>query len=277
LFRKNVFALAITFSVSAQAFPFFKEIPESKAHVVYGSARDSELKSDSIHVLVWNIKKTQERPWKEEFSAYSRGKDLLLIQEAYDSDRFLDTITSYEGYRWDMGKSFLYTRYANHATGTMIGSTAEPEEVIVSHTSDHEPITHTPKTLTYAKYGLEGSDKSLLVVSVHAINFRELAPFKRNMEQIKAQVEKHEGPVLVAGDFNTYLKSRTNFLMNLMKSLNLTAVKFLHADERLRAPVTGYFLDHAFVRGLSVKFADVDGNSHGSDHKPLILELAVED
>ncbi len=283
MFRNTIFAIAVSFSVSAAAAPqdkllgrFFRKIPVSQALTSFGEARDRELKSDSINVLVWNIKKTQMTPWKTEFSEYSKGKDLLVIQEAYDNDRFLDTIKTYEGYRWDMGRSFSYARYANRSTGTMVASTAHPEEVIVTHTPDHEPITNTPKAMTYAKYGLEGSEKSLLVISVHAINFRELGPFKRNMLQAKAEIEKHDGPVLFAGDFNTHHKARTNYLMNLMKELKFTTIKFVNGHQRMKFKLTNSILDHGFVRGLTVKSAEVLGKSRGSDHKPMVLELALE-
>jgi endonuclease/exonuclease/phosphatase (EEP) superfamily protein YafD len=280
-----LFAFAFSFSLDAAVteFPqkkvlsgFFRKIPVSEALSSFGSARDRELKSDSIKVLVWNIKKTQEKPWKEEFSEYARGKDLFLIQEAYDTDRFLDVIKSYDGFRWDMGKSFTYNLYNNHATGTMVGSSADPEEVVVTHTPDYEPMTNTPKALTYARYALEGSDKSLLVISVHAINFTTIGPFKRNMLQARAEIEKHDGPVLFAGDFNTHHNLRTNYLMNMMKELKFSTIKFINGHQRMKFKLTGSILDHGFVRGLKVKHAEVLGKAKGSDHKPMVLDLALD-
>ncbi len=279
-----LFSLVISFSIEATASTpqqkvlgrFFRKIPVSEALSSFGSARDRELKSDSIKVLIWNIKKTQMKPWKDEFSEYARGKDLFLIQEAYDIDRFVDTIKSYDGYRWDMGKSFTYNMYDNHATGTMVGSTAQPEEVIVTHTPDNEPVTNTPKALTYARYGLDGSDKSLLVISVHAINFTTIGPFKRNMLQARAEIEKHDGPVLFAGDFNTHHGVRTNYLMNMMKELNFTTIKFINGHQRMKFKLTGHILDHGFVRGLKVNHAEVIGKAQGSDHKPMVLDLALD-
>lgn len=283
MIRQVLVVTAVSFSLTAAADTpdkkllsrFFRKIPVSEAHESFGSARDRELKADSIKVLVWNIKKTQEGPWKTEFSEYSRGKDLFLIQEAYDTDRFLDVIKSYDGFRWDMGKSFTYNLYNNHATGTMVGSSAEPEEITVTHTTDYEPMTNTPKALTYARYGLEGSDKSLLVISVHAINFTTIGPFKRNMLQARAEIEKHDGPVLFAGDFNTHHKLRTNYLMNMMKELKFTTIKFINGHQRMKFKLTGSILDHGFVRGLNVKHAEVLGRAKGSDHKPMVLELSL--
>lgn len=280
-----LFSLAISFSFNAPAagLPeksvlsrYFRKIPVSEALTSFGSARDGELKSDSIKVLVWNIKKTQEKPWPVEFSEYARGKDLFLIQEAYDTDRFLDVIRSYDGFRWDMGKSFTYKFFNNHATGTMVGSSAEPEEVLVTHSQDNEPMTNTPKALTYARYGLDGSDKSLLVVSVHMINFTTMGPFKRNMLQARAEIEKHDGPVIFAGDFNTHHPQRTNYLMKMMKKLKFTTVDAINNHQRMKFKLTGHFLDHGFVRGLKVKYAEVIGKSKGSDHKPLVMDLALE-
>lgn len=275
--------ISISFHAPAAGLPqkkvlsrFFQKIPVSEAHTSFGLARDRELKSESIKVLVWNIKKTQEKLWPVEFSEFSRGKDIFLIQEAYDSDRFLDVIKSYNGYRWDMGKSFTYSLFNNQATGTMVGSTAEPEEVLVTHTQDYEPMTNTPKAMTYARYGLEGSDKSLLVVSVHMINFTTMGPFKRNMLQARTEIEKHDGPVIFAGDFNTHHPQRTNYLMKMMKELKFTTVNAINNHQRMKFKLTGHFLDHGFVRGLKVKYAEVIGKAKGSDHKPLVMDLALD-
>lgn len=278
MFRPALIVLSLTLSLQANAgllSRWIKKIPVTEALETFGSARDRELDGNSIKVLVWNIKKAEMKPWATEFGEYARGKDIFLVQEAYDVPRMVEEISSIEGYRWDLGRSFEYVRY-NHGTGTMVGSRAEPEEVIVTQTPDHEPILNTPKAMTFAKYGLDNSDKSLLVISIHAINFRELAPFKRNLAQAKAEIDKHDGPVLFAGDFNTHLKERTNYLVKMMKEMNFTEITWINGNQRMKAPVTGNFLDHGFVRGLTVKHAECLGNSRGSDHRPLVIELAAE-
>lgn len=282
VFRPLTLLLSLSLTLSAHAETekglinrfLLRKIPVSKALETFGTAKDRELSGKSINVLIWNIKKTQEQPWQKEFSEFSRGKDLFVIQEAYDISRMTDELASIEGTRWDLGRSFQYVRYNFHGTGTMVGSRAEPEEVLVTHTPDHEPVTNTPKAMTYAKYPID-NNQSLLVVSVHAINFRELAPFKRNMLQIRAEVEKHSGPVLVAGDFNTHMKDRMNYLKKMMTELKMAEITWINGEQRMRAPVTNQILDHGFVRGLSVKHAEVIGTSRGSDHKPLILELSA--
>jgi endonuclease/exonuclease/phosphatase (EEP) superfamily protein YafD len=44
----------------------------------------------------------------------------------------------------------------------------------------------------------------------------------------------------------------------------------------MRWKLTSNYLDHGFVRGLSVKEAHVAGESIGSDHKPMFIEMAVD-
>jgi endonuclease/exonuclease/phosphatase (EEP) superfamily protein YafD len=45
----------------------------------------------------------------------------------------------------------------------------------------------------------------------------------------------------------------------------------------MKFKLTSNYLDHGFVRGLSIKNAEVYPESTGSDHKPMSLELALQD
>ena len=79
-----------------------------------------------------------------------------------------------------------------------------------------------------------------------------------------------------AGDFNTRTKARTSYLMKAMSELNLTHVTFKNGDRRMVWKFTRNYLDHGFVRGLKVLSAEVLADARGSDHKPMVLELALE-
>jgi endonuclease/exonuclease/phosphatase (EEP) superfamily protein YafD len=254
---------------------YFRTVPLAEAHVQSGFASERELREDSIRALVWNIKKTQERPWLTEFLQFSQGQDLFLLQEFFENDLFLSTISMFSGFRWDFGKSFTYRRYGHRATGTMLGSNVEPAEIQVKHSPDREPVTGTPKAMTFGQYPVQGSQENLLVISVHAINFTTLATFRRQLQQAAAEIRQHRGPVLIAGDFNTRTKGRMNHMLELMISLGLKPVVFKNGEHCMTAVGTRHCLDHAFVRGLRVKRAEVIGSSRGSDHKPMLLELAL--
>jgi endonuclease/exonuclease/phosphatase (EEP) superfamily protein YafD len=276
LMTLNLSAHAEIESRSHPAHRYFKLIPENEAHSVMGLASARELKADSIKVFIWNIKKALLPNWKSEFETFGKNQDLILLQEAYRKELFNNTILAFSGIRWDMGTSFLNRKYNNQHTGTMIGSKVDPTEVIVKHTIDLEPVVATPKAMTFAKYPVDNRQEELLVISVHGINITSYASFKRHMAQAKNVIEDHHGPILFGGDFNTRTKRRTYYLMKLVKKLGLRPVEFKNGNSRMRWKFTRNYLDHSFVRGLSVKSAEVMPKASGSDHKPMLLEISVD-
>lgn len=277
-----LFSLTFLLSTSASAEDkniwsrFFKIIPEKDAHVTNGMALSREFNPHSIKVFIWNIKKAELGNWKNEFESYGKNQDLILIQEAYQNERFNTTTANFDGIRWDMGISFIYLQDNNTATGTMIGSKVEPIDVFVKHTRDVEPIINTPKAMTFARYQIENKNEELLVITVHGINLTDFSAFERHMAQAESEIENHHGPILFAGDFNTRTKERTGHLMRLIEKHGLKPVTFKNGHQRMTWKFTKNYLDHSFVRGLSVKDAVVKGDSIGSDHKPMIMEISVD-
>lgn len=273
--------LLLVVSTPTEANPvsrrLFRVVPVAEAHESWGEAVSSQLPAEDIDVLVWNIKKTEEDPWQIEFLRYGLAKDLLLVQEAYRGTLFEKTLQLFWGRRWDMAVSFKALYDKETATGVMVGAAADPLDVKVEHTKDREPLVNTPKATIYAKYPLRGVREDLLVISVHGINITSLGAFKRHMQQMKTQIEKHSGPVLWAGDFNTRTKKRTRYMEEMTRELGFEEVKFKNGQHRMVFKFTKNYLDHAFVRGLKVKAAEVIPDSSGSDHKPMLLTVSVAD
>lgn len=253
----------------ALANRYFQRVPLSEAHLVFGHASGETLNPDSIKVLVWNIKKASEEAWPTEFSTFGAKRDLFMIQEAYPNPLFNLTLAALGNYQWDMGVSFRYVLYDYLPTGTMIGSKALRDEFEVTHSPDFEPVTETPKAVTYSRYN------DLLVANIHGVNFASFEPFVRHMEQIEEHLKAHTGAIIIAGDFNTRTKERIQYMYDMMKRLNLKEVKLKNGNQRMRAKMTNNILDYAFVRGLHVKAAEVMGNAKGSDHKPMLLDLEL--
>jgi endonuclease/exonuclease/phosphatase (EEP) superfamily protein YafD len=251
---------------------WFKILPEKDSLFKQGHSSERQLAS-KISALIWNIKKAQLKNWKKEFINFGKGKDLFLVQEAYETDVFLSTLNAFEGFEWNLGASFLYRKYGDAATGTMVASQVEPAEVLVKHSPDVEPIAGTPKSATFVKYPISGKAEELLVISVHGINFETNGAFKRHMCQIKRVIEKHAGPVLLAGDFNTWNDSRSSHLSSVTSGLGLVEAQYKNGEARMS--FAGHFLDHIFTRGLIVNSAEVIADSVGSDHKPFLLDFSV--
>jgi endonuclease/exonuclease/phosphatase (EEP) superfamily protein YafD len=276
---KNLTAITLVlFSLSAKADEkglfdrYFKLIPESEALLVSGLPKERELPARTLKALIWNIKKAQFVNWKEEFQKFSEGQDLILIQEAFNKELFTSTLSSIEGFLWNMGVSFLYRSYGDTPTGTIVGSTVEPTQVEVKHSPDLEPVVSTPKAITVVRYPVQQKNEELLVISVHGINVHTTGAFMRQMDDAVEAIRNHSGPVVFAGDFNTWNASRSGYLKKLCDELNLKDVEFINGH--LRMKFRGYYLDHIFVRGVEVKHAEVKA-SNGSDHQPLFLELEI--
>lgn len=248
-------------------------VPESRAHLVLGQAPRGALDPSSIKVLVWNIKKGQEPGLARDMAEYGSDRDLFLISEGYLNPLGRSIFESFANTTWDMGISFLYNRDHNYPTGTLIGSRVEPTGAKVRTTKDLEPLVLTPKCTTFARYAVAGSSKPLLAISVHGINAVPRAAFERHLAMIADEVTKHDGPVLLGGDFNTNLRSKVDALFRLTGALRMRTVAFRN-DER--KTVGGNFIDYIFTRGLRTRDAEVLGKLTSSDHKAMLAEFSVE-
>ncbi len=272
--------LAIFLSLAGHSAPpttnpvsrYFHRVPIERAHLTWGEAHLSELPSDAIDILVWNVKKGSRETFGSDLIRLGDNKDIFLIQEAFTSDLFIGKLAYFANYQWELGISFTYRMYDDNGTGNMIGARVKPTWVKVEHTLDMEPLTQTPKTTAYAKFPVAGREEELLVISIHGINFTSFEAFGRHLEQVRGEIEHHLGPVILAGDFNTRTKERMAQVRRFTNQLNLMEVNFVNGNLRMTSFGSNNILDHAFIKGFKVRQAEVFP-SKGSDHQPLVLNL----
>jgi endonuclease/exonuclease/phosphatase (EEP) superfamily protein YafD len=86
------------------------------------------------------------------------------------------------------------------------------------------------------------------------------------MTQMFEMIRSHQGPLVVAGDFNTWWPARRKFLIEALDKLGL---EHIHQSDGLLV------LDHVFTRGLRTISHRDDEKIQSSDHKPMLLELEV--
>ena len=115
------------------------------------------------------------------------------------------------------------------------------------------------------------ANTSLLVVNVHAVNFVTVSKFARQVEQIVKPVAAHDGPCIVAGDFNTWNEGRWQYLSESMHGAGLARVP---AQSR-RWRHFNRALDHVFYRSLHLMNARTLPHVKSSDHVPLWAEFGV--
>jgi len=218
--------------------------------------------NQAILVTVLNIQKSENNGWRDDFfKALVEGSDLALIQESVDKFpeyKFEDSL--YINYFY---KSWGSTDYN---TGLSSLSKVPFDEAKRLVSPDTEPVSATPKVTSIETYSVKGLDKKLLVANIHAINFTGLSAFKRQISAVAKELKKHDGPMVWAGDFNTWSGRRKQYLDSIMKELGFKEVLF---DKR-----SEFFLelDHVYVRGAKVRYAE-QLQVGISDHEPLQFTL----
>ena len=219
----------------------------------------------NISVVNWNIQKGRNTEWVKDLSAIGAEPDLLILQEAsVKTNVWRDLVPEHhesfaEGFGPDWSPS-----------GVMTVSAAQPltECELVAH----EPWFGTRKATLITEYALSGTDRTLLVVNIHGINFAlGVSDLKNQFAQARAVIEQHDGPVVFSGDFNTWRSQRAQVLEDMLEALGLTALDF-DVDHRKR--FFGWALDHIYVRGLYSEYATTL-QSDASDHNPMSVRLRL--
>lgn len=226
---------------------------------------ECRLKPDAIKVLSWNVMK-QARPLiRRELPGLSRDIDLALLQEVHVEGQGLAHFD--DAWHRSFAPGF---RLPGMTTGVMTLSNAGH----LSHDRYRhaEPLLRTPKAANITTYGLEGLEELLLTINLHAVNYSlGLNAWRRQLESVLGHVDSHGGPVVFAGDFNTWHAPRKRLLDVIAQRHGLSEVTF-EEDRRTRA--FGRHLDYIFVRGLRVVEASTR-HSEASDHNPLMATLSL--
>lgn len=234
--------------------------------------RASELSmGPKIDVLIWNVFKCKKKGWQEDFVNLCRDKDMILLQEAILDSPFDGHFEKSLKYQWIMASSFRDLR-SNFETGIKTGSTVAAKTKVAMASLHGEPFSNTKKMLLSTVYPLKGRKDSLLVINAHIINFVSFIKFKAHLDTISTVLEKHVGPVLLAGDFNTWNRKRLRYFNKLALSFSLIEVDLIR--KRKMAHLFQH-LDHIYCKGFDILDAKVLTNIRSSDHYPLHLTFRI--
>jgi endonuclease/exonuclease/phosphatase (EEP) superfamily protein YafD len=223
------------------------------------------LDGAGIRLVNWNIQKKHSPAWRDDFERLAADADFVLMQEASLGHHVGPVLTAGRYAAFAPGY-----RTSQRVTGVLTLSRHEPL-VRCSFTS-REPWLRTPKSTGITAYGLAGADETLVVVNIHALNFAlGLSDYRAQLSRILDVLHDHSGPIILAGDFNTWRGRRQGIVTELASALGLQAVTFTE-DERVR--VFGLALDHIYVRDLELRQSGTDSVST-SDHNPMTAVPAM--
>lgn len=225
----------------------------------FGNCTSSAL-PPTFEVLVWNVEKGKQKYlWSNDLDYLLLTNDIALIQEGMLDPFMTEVLNSHKEYCWDFAVSFIESA---KSTGVVTGSVYKPSSSAFFRSPGREPILRTPKMATLTKYSLSNSNEELLVVNIHALNFVEDRFQEGQMVGLEKIMSKHTGPIIFAGDFNSWTTRRRIVINRVIKSLGLTKVLFPNDTRTFK-------IDYIYTRGLDLKFSRIHMGITSSDHHPL--------
>jgi endonuclease/exonuclease/phosphatase (EEP) superfamily protein YafD len=226
----------------------------------------SGLSPERISVLSWNMYKQSHDNWATDFHRLSHKQDLLILQEAYMDER-LTSVLSDSPYNWVMTSAFFYRDIAN---GVVTASRNKSNKHCALYAK--EPLIQTPKSILISTYPIVGSNQYLLVANVHGINFTlGLESYRQQFKALRKVLQNHQGPLILAGDFNSWRNDRQTILDKLSQNLSLQRVGY---ESHRRMTVFGNPIDHVYYRGLEIVQTSSPSVT-SSDHNPLLVTFKM--
>jgi len=226
------------------------------------------LNPSGFSLMVWNMQKGANEVWQTEFKSLTKNNDLLVIQEAYLTEE-LRKLLQARGFDWDMVPAFELNGIP---AGVLMASNVKPDFLCTLKTE--EPLLKIPKTTLIMLYPIAGTDHTLLVVNLHLVNFTPgLSGFQNQLTRIDSMVSKHAGPMIVAGDFNTWSDQRLGIVREFIHGLELKPVAF---EKDHRRKFFEHFVDYVYYRNLEPVHARVVPVT-SSDHNPMVVHFKLHD
>jgi endonuclease/exonuclease/phosphatase (EEP) superfamily protein YafD len=223
------------------------------------------LDAGDIRIATWNVQKKHGQDWRREYDQLAAEMDIVLMQEA--------PLTGAASSDYATGRHWSFVPghpVRGGVSGVLTLSGSEP--LARCSFTAIEPWLRSPKATSITSYRLAETSKTLAVVNVHAVNFTVgVDVFHDQFRLIGEALRDHEGPIVLAGDFNTWRGRRLQVVDEVARSLGLEAVSF-EVDHRVRR--FGYALDHIYVRDLSTLHTSTTV-VNTSDHNPLSVTLGM--
>ena len=224
-----------------------------------------------IDVAIWNIwKGSGGKLFLDEYHRLIRGRHLLLLQEVLLT---LKALGNFAPAGFSASHGATYRRRDGLRDGVMTVAVASPSDMAQRILcASPEPFLKTTKATLITHFQVAGLRRKLCVVNTHAKLVRRPATAVREIQRVLGRIDEHEGPILYAGDFNTFSKTYIREVDRIMATIGLKRV-ILEADPRTVTTA----LDQIYVRGIRVISAKVETGYLHSDHFPITATLEILD
>ncbi|MEZ9255855.1 endonuclease/exonuclease/phosphatase family protein [Vibrio cyclitrophicus] len=273
MFKKTIIVIAVLITLVVASFHLIFVIPQkpnlvtssySTSNDTYSCYQNSLPKSidvsDGLSLIVWNIYKQNRNNWQNELNQLTEGSDLVLLQEARITKELSQWVTSGQ---WGSTRVNAFEVFEQSAGVLSLATHLPIEACAYTH---EEPWLQLPKSALWSRYQLSNGEE-LAVINIHAVNFTfGTEDYKAQLKSLTDNLQKYRGPVIFAGDFNSWSEARFAVLKEALEKVGLTELVF-DPDNRTQF-MTGLVLDHVFYRGLEVEKAKAP-ITDASDHNPM--------
>lgn len=244
-----------------------------------GTADLQSFGGPALRVLNWNVHKETGAAFRADMRRLLEGyrPDLLLLQESRCEGESTSLLESPGTLSWTASPNLIMHEPAGLA-GVLTASRAHPSLARAMLSRFTEPILRTPKPMLACEYPLR-TGGSLLVLNIHSLNFRlGLGAYRDQLESLLACMGTHAGPVILAGDFNTWSRGRMEYLMARTEAAGLRRVDFKENGTDVGWGLK-LVLDHVFysAKNLRVRPGSAErlGSIRTSDHFPFFVEFDI--
>jgi len=238
----------------------------SKLHHCSCTISSEKSVPNTFDVLCWNVHKnnTKNIDFKTYLEKVEKSCDFFVLQEAAfrDDKHFtLPHLTFDAAANLEFKKSFY---------GVLTASRIQSYNAQAYLSIGKESFIGSHKSILVTHYIFE-DNTPLLILNIHAINFRENKHFHLELERLFKLIEKYQGAMIIAGDFNTWNKRRIKKLHDFRENLGLQMIPYKQSDS-----VKSFMrnqLDFIFYRGIQLVDYSVDSKHKLSDHNPLYAKF----
>ena len=236
----------------------------------------------TITLVNWNTQKGSHPQFESDLAKLFEqvSPDIVFLQEARADLVQVEPMGGYFANGWS------YPWPGGVMVGVLTLSRISPVRTDPVSTRYREFFVTAPKVSLITEYSLPDGN-SLLTVNVHLLNFERWGDLKvrDQLEELKSIMQFHSGPIIMAGDFNTWNEKKLQLVEEITGGLGLTEVMEF-PDGRTTGDLKSDFLnavlgihselplDRIYYRGFSIDSARILPYE-SSDHRPIAVQLTL--
>ena len=233
-----------------------------------------------ITIVNWNAQKGSNPRFASDLKLLlEREKpDIVFLQEAKTGIFKPQQMGGYFAEAW------RYPLSGSKKIGVLTLSRVQPVRVQSVPSKYRELRVTAPKVSLVTEFPLSNGE-NLLAVNVHLLNFERWSVKKisHQLEDLKTIIANHRGPIVMAGDFNTWNHKRLQLVKQITGDIKLEEVTDFPQNRRTGDVKSDFWneffgidkdlpLDRVFFSGFVPTGARVL-NFSSSDHPPILVSL----